>query len=120
MATAPRRSQQEQLEIDRNDRRQFLIVAIVFTVVIGIITLLYVATSELTSPPSPESGAAQQVARPAFDVPDGGQKPASASERGGAQQLALMAGLGVVLVGGSAYVVHTSRRARAQMAERAT
>ncbi len=113
MPTAVRRKTASQDAADaKRDGRQFLVVAIIFTLAIAILTGVYVVANDATDPPTPATGAAQQRAEPALDVPDGGHKPKSPGDRGGSEQLALMGGLTVALVGGAAWVISTSRRAQ--------
>lgn len=112
----PQRTPAEQAELDRADRRQFWIIAVIFTVAMVALTGLYVAVSSVFDPPSPSVGAAEQVDNPALDVPDGGAEPTSAGDRGGSEQLALLGGLVVAIGAGTAWVIHSSRKARRQLA----
>lgn len=86
--------------------------AAAFAAVIIVLTGAYAAFSSMVAPPSPSVGAAEQAAEPAMPIPDGGAKPAAPGDRGGSEQLGLLAGIIVVLTGGSAWVVHSSRKAR--------
>lgn len=114
----PRRTAAEQAELDRADRRQFWIIAVIFTAALVVVTGLYVAVSSTVDPPSPDVAAAEQIDNPALVIPDGGQEPTEPGDRGGSQQLALMGGLILALGLGTAWVVHSSRRARRQLAAR--
>lgn len=112
----PERTPAEQAELDRADRRQFWIIAVIFTIAISALTLAYVAISDVLDPPSASTGAAQQIDEPAMPVPDGGAKPTDPGDRGGSEQLLLMGGLVVALGFGTAWVVHSSRRAKRRLA----
>lgn len=112
-----RRTPTEQAEADRKDRRQFWIVAVVFTIAITAVTGLYVAVSDTVQPPSPQYGAAQQIDEPGMPIANGGAEPEEPGDRGGSQQIAVMVGLVVFIGGGAAWVVHSSRRARRRLAE---
>lgn len=113
----PRRSPEEQAEADRVERRQFWIIAAVFAVAMVAMTGLYVVISNAVRPSDPGASAAEQIQRPALPIPDGGEEPIDSGDRGGSQQLLLMAGLVVVFAGGTAWVIHSSRKARRRRAE---
>lgn len=111
----PQRKQRtpaEQAEADRRDRRQFWIIAAVFTVALVGLTGLYVAVSTNVEPPTPDRSAVQEDNQTALPVPDGGAEPTESGDRGGVGQLAVLGGILVVFGGGAAWLVHSSRRAR--------
>ncbi|HET8931067.1 MAG TPA: hypothetical protein VFN21_10460 [Acidimicrobiales bacterium] len=116
----PRRSPAEQAALDRADTRQFWRIAVIFTIAIAAMTGIYVVVADAVRPPSPETGATAQVDEPAIPLPDGGQEPTDPGDRGSSEQLLLMGGLFVVLAGGAAWVVHSSRRARRRLAAELT
>jgi hypothetical protein len=111
-----KRTPAEQAAADRADRREFWIIAVVFSLAIIALTGIYVVVSDVLEPPSPTTGAAEQVDQPALPIPDGGHEPTDPGDRGGSEQLLLMGGLFVALGLGAAWVVHSSRRAKRRLA----
>ncbi len=114
-----KRTPAEQAAADRADRREFWIIAAVFSLAIIALTGIYVVVSDVLEPPSPTTGAAEQVDQPALPIPDGGHEPTDPGDRGGSEQLLLMGGLFVALGLGAAWVVHSSRRAKRRLAAEA-
>lgn len=112
----PVRTPEEEAAVRNADRRQFWIIAVVFVVGFLIASLIYTAIDNWIQPPSPVTGAGQQIDEPGMPIPDGGAKPTSPGDRGGSEQLALMTGLIVVLSGGTAWVYFSSRRAKRRLA----
>lgn len=108
----PHRTPAEQEDLDQKERRQFWIIAATFAIALVGLTGLYVVVSNQVQPTSPTEGAALQVDKPAFPIPDGGSEAADPGERGGTGQLALLGGILVVFGGGAAWLVHSSRKAR--------
>jgi len=112
-----KRTPAEQAAADRAERREFWIIAAVFSLAIIALTGIYVVVSDVMEPPSPTTGAAEQVDQPALPIPDGGHEPTDAGDRGGSEQLLLMGGLMVAIGLGAAWVVHSSRRAKRRLAD---
>lgn len=106
---------------DHEDRRRFVTAAVMLTVVIAVMTAIFMMNSSVFKPPPGTSGNEIQQATPAIDEAYGGAHPTRPGDRGGWEQLALLGVIVVAVGGGVTAIVLTSRKARrALAAERAT